>query len=110
MSQVCALATQSLRWSEAEGEESILARRALFDPIYERGAIVEVVPRSPWRRIADGAEKGWTDMLKTLLGLLPASVLLRALFFSPGLVLGLAVNGALLWIALGADWEPRATA
>jgi hypothetical protein len=36
---------RALHLLEAESEESILAHLALFDPIYERGPIVEVAAR-----------------------------------------------------------------
>jgi hypothetical protein len=38
------------------------------------------------------------------------SVLLLALFFSPQLVLGVAIDAVLLWVVLAAIWTPVATA
>jgi hypothetical protein len=40
----------ALHLLEADGEEAILAHLALFDPIYERGPIVEVAPRARERQ------------------------------------------------------------
>lgn len=37
-----------------------------------------------------------------------ASVFLLALFFSPQLVLGVAIDAVLLWVALGSIWTPAA--
>jgi hypothetical protein len=43
---------RALHLAQADGEEAIVAHLALFDPIYERGPIVEVAPRD---RQAKGA-------------------------------------------------------
>jgi hypothetical protein len=49
---------------------------------------------------------GWWPNL--VLGSTLASVLLLVLFFDPQLVLGLAIDGALLWIVLASTWRPMA--
>jgi hypothetical protein len=47
---------------------------------------------------------GWWPAL--MAGSAAASVLLLALFFDPQLVLGLAIDGVLLWIVLASTWRP----
>ena len=40
-----------------------------------------------------------------VIGSASASLVLLAAFFHPWIVLGFAIDGALLWIALGASWQ-----
>jgi hypothetical protein len=39
-----------------------------------------------------------------------ASAVMLALFFNPQLVLGLAIDAVLLWVALATVWSPSAAA
>jgi hypothetical protein len=55
-----------------------------------------VVPSSWWRFLVGAAAT--------------ASVVLLALFFSPQLVLGLAIDAVLLWVVLAAVWAPTVAA
>jgi hypothetical protein len=49
---------------------------------------------------------GWWAVL--VVGSAVVSTLVLLLFFSPGLILGLAIDAVLLWVALAAIWAPAA--